>query len=272
MNEVFGSALRLESIIHRPAIEAGSIYYVTTQWQALPGLPQHSTELSLSLRLYDHNGALLTQRDAAPVLPTSEWQVGETYTVPLALPIPSAAKLEEYTLALVVYEQQNGTPLLANGAQFSNLATVRVLPAQQAPELDKTLARFDYIDLVTVQPAQATVRFDEMFQVDLIWRPRPASYTDTYLAVLELRNATGTAVQSWEDALGGWAYPSGEWRTGFPVLDQRRLSIASATPPGSYTLTLRVLRNSDRQVVTASRGWWVPGEGEVEIGQVMVAQ
>jgi hypothetical protein len=269
INLRFNSALRLETVTHNPEIEAGSRLYVATRWQALSGL-SHAT--NLSLRLYDHNDALLTQQDAAPVLPTSEWQANEVYPVPLALPIPVAAKPGEYTLVLVVYDQQTGAPLTANGAQMSKLGTVRVLPAQEAPELNKTQARFDYLDLVAVQPAQATVRAGSMVQIDLVWRPRPALYTDTYLAMLELRDEAGAVVQSWEAVLGGWAYPSSTWRAGFPVLDQHRLAVTSTTPPGAYILTLRLLRNSDRQVVTARSGWWTPAEDAMEIGEVMVEE
>ena len=67
--------------------------------------------LSMSLRLYDADGALLAQNDAPPDRPTEQWAPGEQIGQVMALGVPANAPPGGYTLELVVYRQNDGTPL-----------------------------------------------------------------------------------------------------------------------------------------------------------------
>ena len=143
-------------------------------------------------------------------------------------------------------------------------------PAQQTPEISDPLARFDYIDLVTAQISAVRTSTATPINLRLIWRPRPNAYQETYLGILELRNAAGTVVQSWSDALGGWDYPSGSWPASIPVQEWRTITIDTSIPTGAYQLTIRVARSSDQQFVPARQGWWPLDQAFVVIGKLAV--
>ena len=271
----FASALRLQEAIAQPELEAGTTLYVQTRWLALPGVQKLAAAASLSLRLYDDNGHLLAQKDEAPRQATNRWQPGQSYEVPLALPIPAATTPGEDELVLVVYDQQSGIPLPTAGAQAASggatLGRVRVHVAKTIPEISEKLASFDYIDLVAAQLTQQQIKPGDPFDVRLVWRPRPNGYRDTYLGVLELHSAQGVVVQSWRAALGGWGYPSGAWPTNVPVQEWRQIRVEPNTPAGIYQLTLRVTRSSDNQTIPARQDWSLFSKTEVVIGDVEVA-
>jgi mannosyltransferase len=270
----FGSAVELEQVTFAPQVAAGTRLYVQTGWRALPGLAQQPGDLAWSLRLYAANGALLAQADSGAWLPTTQWQPGKLYALPLALSLPAAAKPDTYTLQLVVYDRTTGQPLpLAASPEPAStlpLGEVTVLPASQPVGVGEVQATFDYIDLVAVQPVTQTVISSEPLPLNLLWRPRPNDYQETYAVRLTLQGADGTSVTTWEETLGGWAYPSGAWPPGVPVLDQKRLPIDAALAPGSYALTLQVIRAADGQVIPARRGWFASASQPLVVGAVTV--
>jgi uncharacterized membrane protein len=274
----FGDAVQLTQTHFEPEATAGRHFYVQLSWWALPALGTRTSDLALSLRLYDPDGALVAQADSGPLPPTSTWERGASYRTPLSLPIPVATQPLTATLALVVYDQNSGEPLetttAAGPAQMLTLGEVWVNRADEPPLLTRQLTRFDYrfdyIDLVSVRPASMMASPGATAGIDLVWRPRPNGYSDTYLARLTLRDSEGNALDSWEAPLGGWNYPSGVWPAGFAVLDQRQLAVPSTIVAGHYDLTLQVLRASDRQVIAARRGWFHPGSEESKLVTVTI--
>jgi len=270
----FGEIIRLLPHPLPPTMTAGELLYLPTTWLALPNIGQTTAGLRMSLRLYDLHGQLVAQQDVTPLPPTTAWQAGEIYTVPLALPVPVATKPGAYELALIVYDADTGIPLLTTQATQAdgpvNLGTIKLEPARQVPEINQVLARFDYIDLVAAQLSAAHLSAATPLQVRLIWRPRPSAYQETYLGIFELRDTRGTVVQSWSDALGGWDYPSGSWPTGIPVQEWRPITVDASIPKGAYQLTLRLARSSDQQALSAQQGWWPIGQAFVVVGGVEV--
>ena len=76
-------------------------------------------------------------------------------------------------------------------------------------------------------------------------------------------------IQSWEDALGGWHYPSGTWPPSLPVRHDQQLSLAPTTPAGTYRLTLEVQRQSDGTHIPVQTSWWQRTD-ELVLGTVVV--
>jgi len=224
--------------------------------------------------LYDQAGALVTQADAAAAPATPTWQSGAIYPQRLALPIPLAIRPGIYQLKLVVYAQADATALPIQGGieTLLELGEVQIAQTDEPVYHFPSLARFDYIDLVDVQPHQQTLPPEATFQVTLIWQPQASAYTDTFRGTLLLQNQAGEFVQEWSDVLGGWNYPSGEWLTGAPVLDQRLLTLSPTVPSGEYTLRLRVTREQDERVIPAHTGWFASNRESMAVGRIIVVE
>jgi len=264
--ETFADAVQLTAAqpITTP-IAAGQTLYLQSAWQRRDGA-QPAT-VSFSLRLYSPAGFLLAQQDETPLPPVTTWSTTSATPLSLALPIPVATPPGVYQLRLVVYDGTNGAPLaLPTGTSALELGEVTVAPATRMPAITERLARFDYIDLVQAM-VPATMRSQEALPVTLFWLPHPNPYRDTYLTRLTLRDEQGRAVQQWDDALGGWGYPSGNWPAGQPVRHDQALTLAPTVVPGRYTLTLQVQRQSDGAGLPAITGWW-QHTGELRLGSV----
>ncbi len=103
--------------------------------------------------------------------------------------------------------------------------------------------------------------------VDLSWQlsERP---TAEYTVGLHLVGQTGHVWAQRDSLPGGGLKPFSEWPVGEPGLDRHGLLVPAGTPPGEYTLTLRVYRSGDLTVLPAL----FPGGsgGEVALGPVRV--
>lgn len=118
----FGPDVRLRQAHVPSTVHAGSYLYTVVIWDAITAAP--SDPLSISLRLYTQEGALISQADTP--LPSSH----APYTETLALPIPAVTAPGAYTLDLLVYRQADLSPIAAepasNGAPAARLATVEI--------------------------------------------------------------------------------------------------------------------------------------------------
>jgi len=252
---------------------AGETLYIPTLWRVLPGLAQKAGDLSASLRIYDEAGHLLAQQDGGFLPPTSTWTEGSRQTETLSLPLPAALAPGDYTISLLVYHQTDGQPLTFTFDQNTDadlpLGKVTVQPPTRPVEPSAALARFDYIDLLSAQLARTEQAALEPLDLRLVWQPRASSYRDTYVVTVGLVGEGGTIAAQWQDALGGWGYPSGEWPAGVPVLAWKRVAVDPPPGPGLYTLTLGVSRATDGQAVPGRTGWWPWGGGKtIEVGRV----
>lgn len=235
----------------------------------------------MSLRLYHASGYLIAQRDQAPLLPTSGWQPARHYRQPLGLPVPLSTPPGQYGLQLVVYEQASGTALPIQ--QTSSEPTVTLIDAQrlllmivdveiarQSPGFSNSLARFDYINLLSAQPDRLSLQSGEELNIELIWEPQPNEYRDTYSGIIELRNKNGDVQQEWVELLGPSAYPSGAWASKIPVHEVRTLALAPDLPSGTYDLTLRLERSSDSKPIEAQQSWWLINQEWVKVGELQI--
>lgn len=131
----FGGAVELLAAHAPPTVTAGSYLYADLLWHALPSLAALPADLSLSLRLYDAGGQLAAQADG-PLhdLPTRAWDPALVYPQAAALPVPAQAPPGQYTLAAVVYRQDNAAalPVDATGEQMWKIVSVEVAARSSA--------------------------------------------------------------------------------------------------------------------------------------------
>lgn len=269
----FVGDLRLqEAALLTPTVAAGSYLYAKLTWQPPVNRAVLPPVISFSLRLSTADGQPLAQADETPTLAVQAWPTGYGYL--MALPITVATPPGTHHLTLIAYDAQNGAPLAVADTeppqQALPLGTVAIAPATQAPIIPTVTASFAYIDLVRARLATPSVAPGSPLAVELVWRPQVSAYRDTYLGQLTLTNEAGEVVGQWTTALGGWSYPSGAWPPLIPVRDWRTLPLDPTMRPGRYTLTLRVLRDSDQQSIPARRQWWSRGVETLMIGVVDV--
>lgn len=269
----FVGDLRLqEAALITPTVAAGSYLYIKLTWQPPVNRAALPPVISFSLRLSTADGQPLAQADETPTIPVQAWSTDYAYI--MALPIPVATPPGAHNLALIAYDAQTGIPVAVADTepqqQALPLGTVPIVPATQAPIIPAVTASFDYIDLVRARLTTPSPAPGSPLAVELVWRPQASGYRDTYLGQLTLTDEMGAVVGQWTTALGGWGYPSGAWPPLIPVRDWRTLPLAPTTPPGRYTLTLRVLRASDQALIPAHRPWWRGSKDALTIGVVDV--
>ena len=279
----FGDALLLASHVAPANQTAGGYLYTTLNWQALEGLKQSASELRMSLRLYPVNeddapvDTPAAQVDAAPLAPTTTWEPGKRYRQPLALPVAAATPPGVYWLELVTYGSDDGVPLAVGDSERSvygqrwRLGQVRIQIPPEPPEINGRFPGFDYIDLAEAKFSPGRVQPGGSVLVDLVWRPRPNEYRDTYTVVLSLLNSDHASVASWRGPAGRLSYPSGDWAPAYPVRQQIALAVPDDLAPGQYTIALSLERASDGMRIPAHRAWlpwpsmpWIP-LGEIDV-------
>ena len=277
-----GAASPLLAGLDAPStVATGNVLYATFFWRAAgpsTSAGQALPPLATSLRLADADGNFLPQQDE-PLALASEGVARQ----PLALPIPVSIAPGSYTLELVVYDEATVTPLAPSPSATAKnviegerwlVGQVEIMLSPQAPVITRTLASFDYIDLLSADLASSasnsvTRQPGGALDLLLLWRPRPSGYRDTYDGIVELRDADGQIVQSWRGPLGSERYPSGSWVAGIPVQEMRALALDESLAAGRYVLRLRVERRSDGQVIPTRAGL-LNRQPTVEIGRVIV--
>ncbi len=275
---VFGSSLALLQVDAPPALPAGETLYAATIWRAEPNATALEPPLAVSLRLIDDDGQVWAQHDQPIAVDTSAARPGPVYQTALALPLPAATPPGRYALQLIVYQVDTLEPLpaLARSADEPgtslSMGDVTVALPTSPPPYGRRIATFDYIDLLRADLATRLTQPGRTIALDLLWRPRPNNYVDTYAARFELRDNTGAVMQAWTEPLGGQRYPSGLWSPGFAVRDLHRLDLAGDVPPGDYSLWLGVQRSADGLSIPATRRLPWSSEDAVEIGNITIVQ
>jgi hypothetical protein len=124
---MWGDALALRGFDLAPGqkVRAGETLVVTLHW--LPSAALEKDYLA-SAQLIGADGKLYAQADHmahSDFYPTSLWRPGEAVLDRYAITVPPETPAGEYTLDLVLYEQ-NGARWLTGGRETARLATIRV--------------------------------------------------------------------------------------------------------------------------------------------------
>ena len=258
--------LALESVNIVPATpHAGEYLYLQSNWRYQPQAGVLPADVRFSLRLYNGQKELVAQQDETPLVPVPSWSTMTPVVLPLVLPIPIATPPDTYTLRLLAYDGASGEPILFSisdqiaGATDNHLVTIgqiSLAAPPKSPEISGRLARFDYIDLISAAVWSTNAGATQALAIDLLWLPHDNPYRDTYVARWSLVDEAGTVHQTWEEALGGWGYPSGEWPAKIPVRQRVELLIDGQLTPGKYQIAMALFRDSDRQQIAAEIDWW----------------
>ncbi|MCB0061574.1 MAG: hypothetical protein KDE19_05650, partial [Caldilineaceae bacterium] len=271
---VQAAPLLLQEVTMLPASpHAGRTLYLQSRWLRQSTSVALPTDLRFSLRLYDAQGDSVAQQDATPLPRIHNWPTDLPTVMTLALPVPVALPPGAYTVQLLMYDGTTGAPVMAlmgeQGDAMRTVGQVTLALPLQVPEIHGRLARFDYIDLVRATLQPTTINRGAALSLDLVWLPHENAYRDTYVARYSLVNNSSNVVQSWEEAIGGWGYPSGTWPPTIPVRQQITLPLDSTVAPGSYALVIELFRHTDGQPIPATVHWWrtIP---QLPLGSVQV--
>jgi 4-amino-4-deoxy-L-arabinose transferase-like glycosyltransferase len=274
----FGDWLALEGTALSPGpLEAGwGVAAVDLAWQLAA---QPAEDYAVGLRLVGPAGCIWAQRDAAPgggLEPFAEWPVGETQIDHHGLLVPAGTPPGEYTLTVRVYRSRDldVLPVTFVGGSGGEVALGRVRVTR--PETPPPVEGLDFaqplqvdfddrLRLVGANVPAETVSFlpGETVPVDLFWQAQADPGQD-YYPRLRLLDAQGAVVAELVEKPVAGTYPTAWWRAGELVRDPHELPIPATVPPGSYRLTLSLMR-ADGSEAEAARG-----QTEVDLGQIQV--
>ena len=246
-------------------LAAGQTLYMALFWQVRqPPAADYAT----SLRLVDAQGRILSQppdeRPLGSLYTTSRWPAGGVERQPVRLPVPGDTPPGRYTVELVLYDPATAEPLpavsedglsVADGHRLQ-LGGVEITLPDQPPAWrgERSLARFDYIELLEAYSPATRLRPGDVIPVQLRWRPRPSPYVDDYLVVLQLLDLGDHVVARAAGRPVDGRYPTSLWPTGYPVGDRHELIVPVEASPGRYRLVVALERASDGQRIPARRG------------------
>jgi hypothetical protein len=237
-------------------------------WQAPEGVAE---PLKVSARLVDAQGSVVAFIDAEPVggaYPATAWRPGEVVTDAYEIPLPSGLPPGDYQPVVILYHPGTGTERGRLELSPVTLAGNPARPPRRALEASVgqvTYARFGDVELlgVTSPRAAATFRAGDTLPLELLWQAWGEPVGELRLAFwLE----DGAQVPLGDEPLGG-SYTAGLWQDRQVVRQWPSLRIPGGTPPGTYRLRMRVLR--DGRPVPWGRGI-LPVGSDLDLGMVAV--
>lgn len=221
-------------------------------WRHLSGKP--SQPAALSLRLVDPSGTVWAAHDEPLGGNQDQLREAGTLVQPLRLWVPAGTAPGPYDLALVVYEQETGMPMLANEADHVVLGQVQVeRPADASPQLP-AVADFEAIRLLQATTPATTVSPGDDIPLELLWQASSDHRSEALVVVIQLVDAAGEVVASLEEEPLGGRYPTTLWQPGELVRDRHTLAVPADVAPGRYDLIVGLYRAADRERLTTARG------------------
>jgi hypothetical protein len=194
--------------------------------------------------------------------------VADAYEIPL----PAGTPPGEYRPVVILYDPDTGTergrielaPLHLAGSP--DRPPRRVLEASLA---ETVYARFGDVELLGFTPPDPAVSYrpGEPLPVTLLWQAKGQPSGDLRLAFW-LEDGGVWPLDPGGNAVMGGSFPARQWQDGQVVRQWPSLSLAPDTPPGTYRLKMRVLR--DGQPVPWGR-WLLPLGSDLDLGQVHIA-
>jgi len=229
-------------------VAPGQTMAVTLDWVAREPMVGHKA----SLRLVDASGHVWSQSDEAlaPYFDVQTWPLGERLRHGQGLRVRSGMPPGTYTLRLVVYECQSGTPLswAPDGGPEQphvDLGKVVVGREERAPGVADVLPdhlsaallppRWDGLELLAWETAPDVVR-DRLY-VNLYWRAR-RPLREAYDLVVNWRDEEGNIWHSEHRHPAGVDYPTSAWRAGEVVWASLALGVPDSAPAGRHTVHL----------------------------------
>jgi hypothetical protein len=251
-------------------VPAGSRLFVAVSADA-DAATSSGQVLAASARLRDRTGNLIAQADQ----PLPMARTGRQEAV-LSLGVPAATTPGRYGVELVVYAADTLRPVPLrtedNGEEFSAaLGEVEIMPPSEPAPPANPLATFDYLAL---EDAAFTPQWEVggTSVLDLIWRPRSATYRDNYTVALWLVGDDATRHLLTSQPLVSGETPSATWAADYPARQLLAFDVPPDLTPGRYDLQLQLSRTSDALPIQARTRWWSRLAGALNLGTVEVLE
>ena len=248
-----------------PAEAAGGIDFpVTLAWQALANLPPETT---ISLRLAQGDG-ITTQLDDALLsgwFPRDTLPAGQHILSYAPLPVPLGTLPGRYRLQLVAYTDYKQPWPLPDGGVTLDLGEVTVVSPppdfKLPPDTGQWLPyRFNgELELVDYDYSVSRVGQGKGFALRLLWRTL-APPVDNYTLRVELTDAAGQVLRTFDQPPVGGQLPTSAWQAGQFIRDQVDVVVPAGAPPGEDALGVRLswLR-PDGSALKVHRWLWPTG-------------
>jgi hypothetical protein len=237
-------------------------------WQAPEGVAE---PFKVSARLVDAQGHVVAVTDAEPVAgayPATSWRPGEVVTDAYEIPLPSGLPPGEYRPLVILYHPGTGAERGRIELSPVYLAGNPARPPRRALEAGVSqvaYARLGDVELLgfTSPGAGEIFRAGDTLPLELLWQAWGEPEGELRLAFwLE----DGEQVPLGDEPLGG-RYAAGSWQDRQVVRQWPVLQIPGGTPPGTYRLKMRVLR--DARPVPWGRGI-LPMGSDLDLGIVSI--
>jgi hypothetical protein len=232
-------------------------------WEAVEPV---EADYSVFLHLYDARDQRIAQGDALlvdPALgPTSRWEPGGAKTTLYDLSIPAGTPPGEYELEVGVYRRDTGERLpLLNAEGGSQEKSVRLSVEVGVPDQVPQAASLGLPHLLEqeVIPSQMGLlgyglEHEEILAgypipVRLAWEALGSMEQD-YQLQLQLRDGDGVARVEKTFRLVSTDYPASRWQPGELLQEWYDLSTDESLPTGEMVLTLNLLGEDGRPVLT----------------------
>ena len=224
-------------------VRPGRIWQGVLYWQVRQPL---AADVEVKAQLVDGRGAVLAEDIVPPSradFPTSAWQVGDLVRTPIRLPVPSNASGDDYRLRVGLVDGRGAA--IAGSAgwwpvrhDMLDVARAEVTPwplVTRVPDMERPLdAAFGPIRLRGYSLAGEGVPGKDL-ALTLIWQATEQP-TENLTVFVHLLDEAGKPVAQSDGIPVGGARPTDGWRPSEVILDERRVRLPTALPPGTYGL------------------------------------
>jgi hypothetical protein len=209
--------------------------------------------------------------DAGPVAwayPANAWRPGEVVADTYEIPLPAGMPPGEYRPQVIVYEPDTGTELGRADLAPVHLEGNPARPPRRPLEAsvgETTCALFGDVELLGFTPPSPEMSAlpGDNLPLVLVWQARGQPDGELRLALWLEGEAAHPLAQV---AVGGW-FTADQWSEGQTVRQWLDPQVPGSTPPGSYKLKMRVIRNG--QPVPWGC-WLLPAGSDLDLGPVEV--
>ena len=242
----------------------GDLVALRAVWEAraAPSADQGDV-LSMTLTLRDASGAALMRESAPPVAgwPVEAWRAGERWVGKTSLRLPGSLHSGDYRVTASL----PGCPDLA-AAPLTVVAPERRWTAPDdfiSPGTDVSLGESVRLVGYRIEPQEAAP--GGQVTVHLAWEGR-AEMTVSYHVFVHVLDDAGQIIAQNDGEPVGWTRPTPGWAIGEIVLDERRLHLPAATPPGRYRVRVGMYEVDGPRLVTPA------GADGITLGEVVVLE
>jgi hypothetical protein len=237
-------------------------------WRAPEGLEE---PFQVSARLVDADGRVVAVTDAEPVAwayPAPAWRPGEVVADAYEIPLPAGLPPGEYQPLVIVYDPATAAEWGRTELGPVNLEGSPVRPPQRALEAgvaQTVYASYGDVELLGFTPPDPEVAYrpGDALPLTLLWQAQ-GQPTGDWRVSFWLEDVDEHPLG--EEPVGG-RLPASQWSEGRVVRQWPTLQARDDTPPGTYQLKMRVIRDG-RPVPW---GWGlIPAGSDLKLGAVQI--